>query len=187
MTDTPDATLLLKKLCEGDVAAREQFAPLLHRELRKLARHHLDRERANHTLNPTELVHDAWLRLIRPDAGDWASRRQFYALASRMMRTLLVDHARRRGAARRGGGVRALTLSGEPVAAATTGIDVLLLDEALKRLEGLDPQLSQIAEMRLFAGTEMAEVAAQFGLPLRTAERRWTAARVWLQQELGDG
>ncbi len=187
MATGPDATELLKRLCEGDARARDEFAPILHAELRKLAQRHLGNERANHTLNPTELVHDAWIRLIRPEAGHWESRRQFYALASRVMRSLLVDHARRRGAKRRGGAVRDVTLSVESgPSEPATGNDVLVLDDALKRLEEIDEQLGQIAEMRLFGGVDMADVAEHFGLQLRTAERRWKSARVWLQKALAD-
>lgn len=187
MASGPDATQLLKRLCEGDPRAREEFAPILHAELRKLAQRHLGNERANHTLNPTELVHDAWIRLIRPEAGHWENRRQFYALASRVMRSLLVDHARRRGAQRRGGAARDITLSVDVAPAESSpSTDVLVLDDALRRLEEIDEQLGRIAEMRLFGGVDMADVAEHFGLQLRTAERRWKSARVWLKKALAD-
>ena len=187
MTQARDATELLHRLCRGDAVARDEFAPILHEELRKLAVHHLRGERQGHTLSATELVHDAWVRLIRPDAGDWESRRQFYALASRMMRSLLVDHARQRDAVRRGGGVRPITLHTDSASwEGGADIDVIVLDDALRRLEQIDEELARIAELRLFTGAEMKQVAEQFGLPMRTAERRWRSARVWLTKELRD-
>lgn len=187
MSIPPDATTLLKRLCEGDAAARDEFAPILHQELRKLARHHLARERGDHTLAPTELVHDAWLRLIQPAATSFENRRQFFALASTIMRSILVDHARRNRAERRGGGRRPITLrTGVEPASADRGLDVVMLDDALHLLSEIDAELAHIAELRIFAGIEMTEAAALLGIPLRTAERRWTAARTWLRKELGD-
>lgn len=187
MTLAADATSLLKKLCDGDPAAREAFAPILHDELRRIARHHLARERADHTMAPTELVHDAWIRLIRPDAATFENRRQFFGLASTMMRSLLVDHARRHRAERRGGGARPVTLrTGMEPSSIERKHDIMMLDDALSRLLEIDPELERVAELRLFGGLEMEEVADLLGMPLRTAERRWTAARVWLKKELGD-
>ena len=159
---------------------------MLHAELRKLAHRHLSRDRADHTLSPTELVHDAWMRLIRPDAGDWASRRHFYALASKMMRSLLVDHARRRNADRRGGGARRLTMHFDPASPAKADVDLLCLHESLEGLERMDEQLARVAELRLFAGLELPDIAGQLDITLRTAERRWRTARAWLAAELRD-
>jgi RNA polymerase sigma factor (TIGR02999 family) len=188
MSVPPDATGLLRRLCEGDLAARDEFAPILHEELKKLAKHHLAREHGHHTLAPTELVHDAWMRLIRPEVASFESRRQFFALASQMMRSLLVDHARKRRAERRGGGVAAIALTSlnEP-SHDDPGQDVLMLDDALSRLAEIDEELGRIAELKIFGGIEMTDLATHFAMPLRTAERRWTAARVWLQKELRDG
>lgn len=182
-----NATGLLKRLCDGDPAAREEFAPILHAELKKIARHHLARERADHTLAPTELVHDAWVRLIRPDSASFENRRQFFALASTMMRSLLVDHARRQRAERRGGGARPLTLrTGVEPSNTDSSLDVVMLDDALRRLLEIDADLARVAELRLFGGLDMNDVADLLGMPLRTVERRWTAARTWLRKELGD-
>jgi RNA polymerase sigma-70 factor, ECF subfamily len=188
MRASEDATTLLKRLCAGESDARDAFAPLLHDELRKIAKHHLARERANHTLAPTELVHDAWIRLIRPEIATFENRRQFFALASTMMRSLLVDHARMHRAERRGGGLRPITLKtdAEP-SERDHGEDVVALDDALRRLAEIDGDLARIAELKLFGAVEMSEVALLLDIPQRTAERRWAVARTWLRKELGDG
>ena len=187
MTGEIDATRLLHRLCAGDEHARDEFAPLVHAELKSIAARHMRNERANHTLAPTELVHDAWVKLIHPDARAWENRRQFFALASRMMRSLLVDHARRRGAERRGGGRGPVTLSLDPSApAADAGLDVLALDEAIEKLAEIDEQLARIAELRIFGGLEASEIAAQTDTSLRTTERRWRAARAWLTERLSE-
>ena len=178
------ATLLLQRWCSGDEGAGEELAPLVEAELRRLARGHL-RGALDGTLQPTALVNEAWLRLMRADELEFASRGHFYALASHAMRSLLVDHARRKNAERRGGGRARITLDerldGD---AGPEDIDVLAIHEALERLSELDEELGRLVELRFFGGLEMEAVAAALGLSKRTAERRWRAASAWLRDEL---
>ena len=178
------ATRLLNRLGDGDPKAADELSPLIHRELWELAAFVLQGPDARATLQPTELVNEAWIRFAGREAH-FESRHQFFALAAKIMRSVLVDHARARKAQKRGGGQRPITLAEDAGLVAAHDPEVLDLDEALKRLEALDPDLSQLVELRFFAGLAPPEVATLTGVPLRTVERRWHLARAWLRGELG--
>jgi RNA polymerase sigma factor (TIGR02999 family) len=177
-------TLLLRRIESGDREAGAELLELVYGELRGLAAGYMAGERAAHTLQPTALVHEAWVRLMGTEAGVWKDRAHFIGFAALAMRRVLVDHARRRRAEKRGGGRR------EPLDAVVAvfeerGADLVALGEALERLEALDPELARIVERRFFAGATNAEVAADLGGSERTVERGWSTARAWLRAELG--
>ena len=182
-----DVTGLLIAWSEGDAAALDALLPVVYAELRREARRALRRETAGHTLQPTALVHEAYLKLVDQPPSRWQSRSQFYAIAARCMRQVLVDAARTRRAAKRGGGAHPITLSdAENLAPATdvTGEDVLALDAALTRLAALDPDQARLVELRYFAGLTLEDTAATLGVSTATVSREWTVARLWLRREL---
>jgi RNA polymerase sigma factor (TIGR02999 family) len=188
---TADVTGLLVAWSEGDGAALDALLPIVYAELRRQARRALRREAAGHTLQPTALVHEAYLKLVDQRPSRWQGRSQFYGVAARCMRQVLVDAARTRRAAKRGGGARPSTLGGaEALAVATpaggeaVGDDVLALDEALTRLAALDPDQARIVELRYFAGLTLDDTAATLGISPATVSREWTVARRWLRREL---
>lgn len=178
-------TVLLKRLAGGESAADAELLPLVYTELRALAARHLAGERAGHTLSPTALVHEAWMRLADDDSLAPADRRQFFAIAARRMRQVLVDHARRRDAGKRGGGGprEQVTLSGL-VDERGAGIDALALDQALAQLEAHDARKVRVVELRYFAGLEMNDIAELLGISRATAHRDWEVARAFLYQAL---
>ncbi len=169
---------------------RARLFPRVYSELRQLADRHLRRERLDHTLQATDIVHEAYLKLVNDEAVDWKGRAHFYAVASSAIRNLLVDHARRRGRAKRGGGMRRVTLKEDldAVLSGELGIDDLLaLEAALQELESIDSRQSQIVEMRCFGGLKVDEVAEALGVSKRTVEGDWTHARAWLKRRLSGG
>ena len=177
------ATLLLNRMSHGDRLAADELGPLLAEELGKLARSHLGRESSRPTIDATELVHEAFVKMIRQDGDDWQNRHQFFAVASAVMRSVLVDHARARNAQKRSAdGVR-VTLG--PVAAGgDPPHDILDVDESLRELAELDEELGRIAEMRLFGGLNTDEIGASLELPRRTVQRRLKVANAWLAKRL---
>jgi len=183
--DPDGIAALLKRWNAEDEALDAALFDQVYPELRNIARAHLGRERSGHTLDPTALVHEAWLRLEQHDDALRApSREELLAYCSRVMRTLLVDHARRRNSLKRGGGRARISLHGDLDAAPAGEVDVVELDDGLKRLSELDPVLGRISELRLFGGLPPREVAAALGMSLRTVERRWRVASTWLRREL---
>ena len=174
-------------------AAPEELVETVYDELRRLARSYLRRERAGHTLEATGLVHEAWLRLADQDRVSWRGRGHFFAVGAKMMRRLLVDHARRRGSAKRGGDWQRVTLAGVALgggkldAGELDAEELLALDRALERLAELDPRQARVVELRYFAGLAMAEVAEHLGVSKRTVEGDWTHARAWLRRALEEG
>lgn len=179
-------TQLLAAWSGGDAVARDRLVPLVYGELRRLARRHLADEHRADTLNTTALVHEAFLKLVRLDRTDFRSRAYFFAVASRAMREILVDHARSRGRKRRGGGATPVPLEPALVAAETRADDVLALDEALTRLSAFDARLGQIVEYRFFGGLTANEIGEVLQVPARTVHREWMVARAWLHREMGD-
>src|SRR5262249_47295095 len=157
--------------------------PVVYDELRKLARHHLRQEQRAHTLQSTALVHEAYVRLAGREAPNWQGRTHFYGIAARLMRQILVDHARRRDAEKRGGGAITLMLDERRVADRQP-VDVLELDAALNRLAELSPQQSQIVELRYFSGLSIEETSEVMNISPATVKRGWTAARAWLFREM---
>ena len=182
----PDITVLLQAHAAGKPGALEQLLPLVYEELRTIARARLRREQAGHTLAPTELVHEAFMKLV-PGRVEWNNRSHFYAIASRAMRNVLIDHAERRSAVKRGGGAAAITLP-ESAAAAGSGQeeveDLIALGEALARLEKLDERQARVVECRFFGGLSIDETAEALGISAATVSRDWTFARAWLHNEL---
>lgn len=181
----PEITHLLKDWGGGDRAALERLLPLVYDELRQLARAQLRRERPDHTLQPTALVHEAFLRLAGQREAAGANRSQFFSLAARLMRRVLVDHARARQAAKRGGPAARLSLAGLEIEIPEMAVDFLDLDRALDRLAAAFERPARIVELRFFGGLEVEEVAALLAVSERTVKRDWSFARAWLLRELG--
>jgi RNA polymerase sigma factor (TIGR02999 family) len=175
-----EVTVLLQAWGDGDLAARDRLIPLIYAELRRRAAGQLRRERPGHTLRPTDLVHETYLRLRAQNAA-WQNREQLFAVASRLMRRILVDHARMKAAAKRGGGVR-VTLSDDRAAAVEP--DVLDVDAALEELSALDERQGQLVELRFFGGLDIAEAARALGVSVATANRDWVLAKAWLFRRL---
>lgn len=176
-----DLTELLNRTASGDAAAAESLMPRLYGELHELAENLMKRHGARHTLQPTALVHEAWMRLT---GGAYADREHFAAVAARAMRSVLVDHARRRGSQKRGGDRGRRPLDEAAVLFDESGPDLLALDEALGRLSAVDPELSRIVELRFFGGLTVEEVAKVQGSSTATVTRAWRVARMWLAREL---
>ena len=174
-------TRLLQAWRDGDEAARDRVIPLVYDELRRRAAAHLRRERRGHTLRPTELVHETYLRLCAQHAG-WQNREQLYGVASRLMRRILVDHARMRSAAKRGG-IRVTLVEGL-AASASAEPDLLDLDAALDELAALDERQAHLVELRFFGGLGIEESARMLGVSVATANRDWVTAKAWLYRRL---
>ena len=184
---TSQITELLRRWSGGDTLALEKLLPIVYKELRRLAAGHLKKERAGQLLRTTALVHEAYLRLVDQRSSQWEGRAHFYAIASRVMRQVLVDYARRDAAARRGGKSRKLTLSeAGDVAAPSEGMDFLALDGALNSLAAVDPRQARLVELRYFGGLTIEETAEVMNLSPATVKREWTVARAWLFKELSE-
>ena len=176
----------------GDADAAARLLPLVYDELRRLAARKLAREDPGHTLDATALVHEAYLRLIGPDAEGgqarlWSGRRHFFAVAAEAMRRILIDEARRRRSMKRGGGAAAVPLDEVEVAARPPATDLLALNEALEKLAGEDPVAAELVKLRYFGGLTLPEVADVLTLSPRTADRLWAYARAWLRREIEGG
>lgn len=179
-----DVTGLLDDWSRGDPGALERLLPLVYAELRRIAAHQLRREREGHTLQPTALVHEAYLRLVEQRSGQLHNRAHFLGVAARVMRRILVDHARRHRAAKRGDGAQRIPLQEVADAPGTGQVEVVALEHALGRLERLDPALAQIVELRAFGGLTIDEAALVLKVSPSTAKRAWRTARAWLTREL---
>ena len=180
----PDVTGLLRAWAEGDESALDQLMPLVYEELRRRAAAHLRRERPGHMLQPTALVHEVYLRVVNQDRVAWKNRAQFFGVAARMMRRILVDHARAKRMAKRSGRWVQVTLDEAVGGSVSQDIDVLALDQALTRLAAFDPRKSQVAELRFFGGLSLEEAADVVGVSVATVERDWQTARAWLYASL---
>jgi RNA polymerase sigma factor (TIGR02999 family) len=179
-----DVTRLLDAAAAGSSAALGEVLPLVYEELRGLAAAYLVGERAGHTLQPTALVHEAYLRLAAQRSAGWHGRAQFLGVAAQAMRRVLVDHARTRGRVKRGGGAQRTGLDEAVESLEASAGDLLTLDEALARLAAIDPQKSRVVELRFFAGASVEETAEIVGISARTVERDWAMARAWLHGEI---
>jgi RNA polymerase sigma factor (TIGR02999 family) len=182
-----EVTRLLVAWSNGDQAALEQLTPLVYSELHRLAHRYLGRERKGHTLQTTALVHEAYLRLIDQKEVRWQNRAHFFAIAAQMMRRILVDYARSRNVARRGGGAQQVSLDEAMEVSDERASDVIALDEALKGLSELDQRKSRIIELRFFGGLSIEETAEVLGVSPGTVMRDWTFAKAWLQREINRG
>jgi RNA polymerase sigma factor (TIGR02999 family) len=179
-----EVTQLLRDWSDGNSAAREELLQLVYRPLRELAGHHLRRERDGHTLQPTALVHELYLKLVKQRRVDWSDRGHFFAVAAQMMRRILVDHARRRKSDKRGGEMVSLALDDALDVAAAESIDVVALDVALEHLTAIFPQQARIVELRFYGGLTIDETAEVLGVSAATISREWTMARAWLRRSL---
>lgn len=179
-----DVTRLLRDWSGGNQAALDALTPLVYRDLRQRARSYLRRERPDHTLQPTALIHEAYIRLIGEHPPEWNDRAHFFAVASRVMRQILVDHARRHEADKRGGGIANVTLDEALVPFQSNNTDIMALDEALSRLEAFDPRKCKIVEMRYFGGCTVEETAQAVGVAGITVIREMRLAEAWLRREM---
>lgn len=177
-------TQLLQAWRAGDKTALDQLLPLVQTELHGLAKRIMSRERQGHTWQTTELVNEAYLRLVNQQQVEWQDRAHFFAVASQVMRHLLVDHARERQQIKHGGGAQHLSLDEVAVIAPDRSAELLALDDALDRLAGFDQQKSRIVELRYFGGLTVEEVAEVLGIASITVKREWARAKLWLYKEL---
>jgi RNA polymerase sigma factor (TIGR02999 family) len=180
-----DVTELLQQWSSGRREALDQLLPQVYAELRRLAASYFRRERPHHTLQPTALVHEAFVKLVDQRAVQWQNRAHFFGIAAQLMRRILVDHARARDAAKRGAGEAHLSLEEWQLTAPGVDFEILALDEALTRLASMDPQQSRVVELRFFAGLTMDETAEVLHVSPATVGREWTLARAWLYAEIG--
>jgi RNA polymerase sigma factor (TIGR02999 family) len=177
-------SLLLDQLGSEDKGAEQELMALIYGDLRRLARHHLRSERPGHTLQPTALVHEAYLKLVCGEQVAWHGKAHFFATASRLMRHILVDHARSKLAGRRGGERYQVTLTEDLVHAESSVVDILVLNEILEQLTQLDPRQARIVELHFFGGLAFEEIGYLLGISDRTVKRDWSMAKAWLKQEL---
>ena len=184
MPSSSDVTALLGDWSRGDQAALDQLLPLVYAELRRIAARQLRRERVGHTLQPTALVHEVYMRLVDQRTVDWQNRAHFFGAAAQVMRRILVDHARRHAASKRGDGLQRVSMDEATELAAQDGISVLALDQALERLAAMDQEMARIVELRAFAGMTIEEAACVLNVSASTAKREWRTAKAWLAREL---
>lgn len=178
-----EVTQLLIDWNNGDTAAVDKLMPIIYTELRTLAARYLSKERINHTLQPTALVHEAYLQLVETSRVNWQNRAHFFGAAARLMRRILVDHARSHQAAKRGGGLK-VSISDEMAIAQPKEIDLVALDDALNLLAALDPQQSRVVELRFFGGLSIEETAEALAISPATVKRHWASAKAWLNHQL---
>ena len=179
-----DVTLLLKQLSEGNRNVLDDLVPVVYGELRRLAASYMRRERPDHTLQTTALVHEAYLQLVGQERAHWKNRSHFFGVAAQLMRRILVDHARAHGAAKRGGPATKIPFDDAIVLAHEQTGDLLAIDELLTRLAAIDPQQVRIIELRFFAGLSIDETAQVMGISDRTVKRDWAMAKAWLLRGL---
>jgi len=181
-----NVTLILQEWSAGDSDAPARLMPLVYTELRRLARDYLRRERSDHTLQPTALVHEAYLRLVDQTRLTWQNRAHFYGVAAQLMRRILVDHARTHGAQKRGGPTPKLSLDEARFSPEDRPADLLALDEALKALAETDERKARVVELRFFGGLNMEETAEVLQVSEKTVRRDWQMAKLWLHRELAE-
>jgi RNA polymerase sigma factor (TIGR02999 family) len=179
-----DVTQILERVEQGDDEAAQQLLPLVYEELRKLAAYQMAQEAAGHTLQPTALVHEAWLRLVAAPAQDWNSRNHFFMAAAQAMRRILVERARQKSRLKRGGDQQRVPLEELDLAANADSESLLLVEEAMERLAKADPVKARLVELRFFTGLSLEEAAQVLGVSTPTAKRYWAYARAWLFQEI---
>ena len=185
MPSSSDVTGLLGDWSRGNQSALNQLLPLVYGELRRIAARQLRSERVGHTLQPTALVHEVYLRLVDQRNVDWRNRAHFFGAAAQVMRRILVDHARRQAASKRGDGLPRVSIDEAKGVSGPDGIPVLVLDQALNRLAEIDEDLARIVELRAFGGMTIEEAACMLDVSPSTAKREWRTAKAWLTRELG--
>jgi RNA polymerase sigma-70 factor, ECF subfamily len=181
-----DANELLAAVKGGDRSKLAELVDVVYEDLHRLAQQYMGQERAGHTLQPTALVHEAFLKLIDQTRVDWQDRSHFFAVGAQAMRRILVNHAKSRARVKRGGGRRKLPIDEALTVSLENDEEILALDEALEKLAALDERQAKIVELRFFGGLNVEETAAVFGVSTRTIEREWAACRAWLRRELAD-
>lgn len=180
-----DVTLMLEALGRGDKQASEALLPLVYQELRRLAAAKMARETEGQTIQPTELVHEAWLKLVSKDGQNWENRTHFWGAAAEAMRRILVDRARYKSAQRHGGNQQKISIEGLDLGAAQPDDKILQIDEALERLRAEDPEKARIVTLKFFGGLTNQEIAACLHIGERTVERQWSFAKAWLMRAIG--
>lgn len=183
-TRNGDITALLRQWSGGDPDALERLLPLIYEDLRNLAERFFRQERTGHTLQATALVHELYLRMVDQDRAQWTDREHFFRVAAKIMRRIMVDHARRRASGKRGNATVHLAIDDDLDAAVPADRTVLTIDEVLNRFAAIDPHSCEIVEMRYFGGFELDEIADLMRVSRTTVKRKWTAARMWLHREL---
>ena len=186
-TNSQEVTRLLERLNEGNEQAAADLISLVYRELRAVAGKCMQSERRDHTLQPTALVHEAYFRLVGQRRVKWQNRAHFFSIAARLMRRIVLDYSRRNHAAKRSGGAGKLLLRDPAGSSRESVVDILALDEALRRLEALDAQQARIVELRFFGDLTVEETASVLGISTPTVKREWHSARAWLFRELFEG
>ena len=181
--DDGQVTLLLKAMKNGDRSAAEKLLPLVYQELHRLAKSYMQRERRDHTLQPTALINEAYLRLVR-DSVDWQSRQHFIGVAANVMRRLLVDHARAHNAEMRAGGLQRVEFEEGLTVSSERSKEVLALHDALTTLEGVDPRQAKVVELRYFGGFSVEEISDILDMSPRSVKRHWALARIWLLKQM---
>jgi RNA polymerase sigma factor (TIGR02999 family) len=184
METMSDVTCILDRVHRGDPTAAEELLPLVYQELRKLAAHKMAQELPGQTLQPTALVHEAWLRLIGTEDVKWANRAHFFGAAAEAMRRILIENARRKRAQRHGGGLAHLDIDQLNLAAPAKDEEILAVSEALEKLAARDKQKAELVKLRYFVGTTIEEAAEILGISTATANRWWTYSRAWLYKEI---
>jgi RNA polymerase sigma factor (TIGR02999 family) len=179
-----DVTVLLEQIAKGDDAAASKLIPIVYSELRRLAGGYMRRERVDHTLQPTALVHEAYLKLIEQRAVDWQGRSHFFGIAAQIMRRILIDHARSHIRDKRGGGVIPVPLDEALVFSPEKSSELIRLDESLERLTKLDSRQSRIVELRFFGGLTVEQTADMLGISAKTVKREWSMAKAWLHGDM---
>jgi RNA polymerase sigma factor (TIGR02999 family) len=188
LTPSPsNLTEMLHDWSDGDREALDKLVPIVYEELRRQAARYLRRERHGHTLQTTALIHEAYIRLIDQRNVRWQNRAHFFGIAAQLMRRILVDHARSRQAAKRGGSDIKLPLEEAMFASEGREVDLVALDEALERLAAIDPQQSRVVELKFFSGLSVEETAEVLGVSSRTVKRDWNVAKAWLRREISAG
>jgi RNA polymerase sigma-70 factor, ECF subfamily len=185
--DEGRVTVLLHALNNGDASVAEELLPLVYAELHRLAAGYMRRERPDHTLQPTALINQAYLRIAKTEHVKWENRQHFIGFAATVMRRVLVDHARERHAAIRGGKQVRVELNEAIAFSSNPGTDILRLEDALSRLEKLSPRQAKVVEMRFFGGLSVDEIASVLGIAPRSVARDWTLARMWLEETISQG
>jgi RNA polymerase sigma factor (TIGR02999 family) len=186
-TSSGQVSALLDDMQQGDPAAASRLLPLVYNELRRLAAHYMRGEKSGQTIQATELVHEAYLRLVGQERIEWQGRTHFLALAATSMRRILVDRARKKMAEKHGGGGEKVQLEEALVFSPEKSKDLVALDDALKRLEGMSPRQSRVVELRFFGGLDMEDIARMEGVSVRTIKQDWSVARAWLHHEIARG
>lgn len=181
-----EATRILCSISDGDRSGTDRLLEIVYDDFRRLAQSYLQPETLSNTLQPTAIVHEAYLKLIDHGQVDWRGRSHFFAVGAKAMRQIIVDHARRRSAGKRGGGRQRITLDDRITISARRDEDVLAIDDALEKLNEIDPQRAKIVELRFFGGLTNDEVAEAMELSTRTVSRQWASTRAWLRRELAE-